>query len=232
MNATCERLVGTLRRDLPDRILILGEAHLSAVLAEYQVHYNTARPHQGTVQRVPDRDHHASSVTPTDLDAHRIREARPGRPDQRIHACPVRPRGSAGHQPNPIFEWDKTRFADRLADGDRSLPAHAWTCVDACEVPNGRRLRRRGGGECSLGPRMPPRLRFALDPRAISGLMTGPWALCGTMIIGGRLEQNFTPAARDHRRRHRRHCAEDLSWRRKTSRHSGKPWPGAETAAQ
>jgi putative transposase len=41
MNAICERLVGTLRRELLDRVLILGEAHLCAVLAEYQVHYNT-----------------------------------------------------------------------------------------------------------------------------------------------------------------------------------------------
>jgi hypothetical protein len=38
MNAICERLVGTLRRELLDRMLILGEGHLCAVLAEYQVH--------------------------------------------------------------------------------------------------------------------------------------------------------------------------------------------------
>jgi putative transposase len=34
MNAICERLAGTLRREVPDRTLILGEAHLRAVLTE------------------------------------------------------------------------------------------------------------------------------------------------------------------------------------------------------
>jgi hypothetical protein len=36
-----------LRREVPGRVLILGEAHLRAVLTEYQLHYNTARPHRG-----------------------------------------------------------------------------------------------------------------------------------------------------------------------------------------
>jgi putative transposase len=47
MNAICERLIGTLRRELLDRTLILHRAHLRAVLAEFQEHYNTARPQQG-----------------------------------------------------------------------------------------------------------------------------------------------------------------------------------------
>ena len=68
MNAICERLVGTLRRELLDRILILGPAHLHAVLVEYQTHYNTARPHQSITQHVPD-DHRD---TVADLDATRV----------------------------------------------------------------------------------------------------------------------------------------------------------------
>jgi putative transposase len=53
MNAICERLIGTLHRELLDRILILNQSHLRAVLTDYQEHYNTARPHQGLGQRVP-----------------------------------------------------------------------------------------------------------------------------------------------------------------------------------
>ena len=42
MNATCERLIGTLRHELLDRMLIVGERHLRAILTEYQMHYNAA----------------------------------------------------------------------------------------------------------------------------------------------------------------------------------------------
>jgi putative transposase len=73
MNATCERLLGTLRRELLDRILILGEVHLRAVLIEYQVHYNTGRPHQGIAQRVPGWERDVPSVTAVNLDVQRIR---------------------------------------------------------------------------------------------------------------------------------------------------------------
>jgi transposase InsO family protein len=73
MNATCERLPGTLRRDLLDRMLILSEAHLRAILIEYQVHYNTARPHQGIAQRVPGCEREVPCVTAVDLDVQRVR---------------------------------------------------------------------------------------------------------------------------------------------------------------
>ena len=52
-NAICERLVGTLRRELLDRILILGPAHARRILGEYAVHYNGHRPHQSLNQRHP-----------------------------------------------------------------------------------------------------------------------------------------------------------------------------------
>jgi transposase InsO family protein len=74
MNAICERLVGTLRREILDRVLILGEQHLRAVLTEYQAHYNTARPHQGIAQRVPDDDRAPPRATvTTEVDAQQIR---------------------------------------------------------------------------------------------------------------------------------------------------------------
>ena len=73
MNAICERLVGTLRRELLDRVLILGEAHLRSVRAEYQAHYNNARPSPGIAQRIPVGERDAHRATLTDIDAGRIR---------------------------------------------------------------------------------------------------------------------------------------------------------------
>jgi putative transposase len=72
MNAIGERLAGALRRELLDRMLILGESHLRAVLAEYQVHYNMARPHQGIAQRVPDGEQDSGRLAVADLERRRI----------------------------------------------------------------------------------------------------------------------------------------------------------------
>ena len=52
-NAICERIIGTLRRELLDRLLIVNEHHLRRVLTEYLLHYNDARPHRSLGQLTP-----------------------------------------------------------------------------------------------------------------------------------------------------------------------------------
>jgi putative transposase len=52
-NAICERVIGTLRRECLDRMLILGCRQLESVLSEYVEHYNSHRPHRSLSQRAP-----------------------------------------------------------------------------------------------------------------------------------------------------------------------------------
>ena len=47
MNAIAERFVRTARAECTDRMLLAGERHSHAILAEYIKHYNTGRSHQG-----------------------------------------------------------------------------------------------------------------------------------------------------------------------------------------
>jgi putative transposase len=46
-NAVCERLMGSVRRECLDHMLIMGEKHLHRVTKEYVQYYNWTRPHQG-----------------------------------------------------------------------------------------------------------------------------------------------------------------------------------------
>ena len=52
-NAYAERWIGTVRRELLHRMLILGSWQLQAVLAEYIDHYNGHRPHRALGQAPP-----------------------------------------------------------------------------------------------------------------------------------------------------------------------------------
>ncbi len=52
-NATCERFLGSVRRECLDHLLVLGETQLRHVLREYVRYFNDDRPHQGLAQQVP-----------------------------------------------------------------------------------------------------------------------------------------------------------------------------------
>jgi transposase len=54
MNAICERVIRSLRREILGRVLIIGERHLTLILREYLIHSNGHRPHQSRQQRPPD----------------------------------------------------------------------------------------------------------------------------------------------------------------------------------
>ena len=70
-NAICERVIGTLRRELFDRVLIVNEHHLRRVLTEYLRHYNAARPHRALGQLAPAQAH--TRPPQINLAEHRIR---------------------------------------------------------------------------------------------------------------------------------------------------------------
>jgi transposase InsO family protein len=74
MNAIMERWVGSVRRELLDRILIVNERHLRKVLAEYEAHFNTHRPHRALDQASPLR----ALPHPVDADIKVIRRDRLG----------------------------------------------------------------------------------------------------------------------------------------------------------
>ena len=64
-NAIAERLVGTIRRELLDRTLIINQRHAASVLAEYQHHYNNHRPHRALGQAAPPADEARGEHRPT-----------------------------------------------------------------------------------------------------------------------------------------------------------------------
>jgi transposase InsO family protein len=60
-NAVAERVIGTLRRECLDHLVVLNEQHLRSVLAEFEAYYNRDRPHR-TLRLEPPR---AASRSPT-----------------------------------------------------------------------------------------------------------------------------------------------------------------------
>ncbi|QMU71822.1 integrase core domain-containing protein [Streptacidiphilus sp. P02-A3a] len=74
MNAHCERVIGAIRREALDHVLIMNASHATKVLAEFADHYNQHRPHRSRGQLPPD----ASQQPPRAIDVqdHRLLRTR------------------------------------------------------------------------------------------------------------------------------------------------------------
>jgi putative transposase len=64
MNSLMERWVLTCRREVLDRALIWNTRRLVHILREFEIHYNSHRPHQGLNQAAPLRAVPASITDP------------------------------------------------------------------------------------------------------------------------------------------------------------------------
>ncbi len=54
MNCHVERLIGTIRRELFDHVIVVSEAHARRLLREFQAWYNEDRPHLALAKDAPD----------------------------------------------------------------------------------------------------------------------------------------------------------------------------------
>jgi putative transposase len=83
-NPFVERVIGSIRRECLDHVLILSEAHLRRLLHAYAAYYNTTRPHQSldrnsppapsyrTSTMRPDHRHSSGRRTPPPIPARRL----------------------------------------------------------------------------------------------------------------------------------------------------------------
>lgn len=71
-NAICERVIGTLRRELLDKILILREDHARRALTEWLYHYAHSGPRRSLNQLTPEQAE-CGPPAPINLAEHRIR---------------------------------------------------------------------------------------------------------------------------------------------------------------
>jgi len=53
-NGFCERIIGTIRRDCLDHVIVLNERHLRRVLKEYLTYYHRSRTHLGLGKDAPE----------------------------------------------------------------------------------------------------------------------------------------------------------------------------------
>ena len=149
MNATCERLVGTLRRELLDRVLILGAAHLLAVLAEYQEHYNTARRTRESVSASPTLNTSLPASRQGTSTLARSAETCPERPDQRVLPSRMNSKKTRLTTQNPTFE---RHAADSRRPRPGAGPQDAQTTRSAPPTPAGREVQLPDASPTTTAP--------------------------------------------------------------------------------
>jgi transposase InsO family protein len=73
-NVFAERLIGSIRRECVDHVIVLGEAHLRRILKSYSAYYNNIRTHRSLdkdapvtrqIQRIGSIKSHADFTTTT-----------------------------------------------------------------------------------------------------------------------------------------------------------------------
>ncbi len=52
LNAYAERFVRSIKEECLDKLIVIGERHLSMAISEYVEHYHTERNHQGLANRL------------------------------------------------------------------------------------------------------------------------------------------------------------------------------------
>ncbi|GAA3367278.1 hypothetical protein GCM10017744_078790 [Streptomyces antimycoticus] len=122
MNAHCERIIGSIRREVLDHLLITNEAHARHILAAYERHYNQHRPHRARNQLPPDADHQSATGHDISPDLPRImhRPRTPPRCERRRyrgvqaaladHLDHEHPSGLGDYRPR-CRHVDRTRYA-------------------------------------------------------------------------------------------------------------------------
>src|SRR5205809_4848001 len=88
-NGFAERLIGSIRRECVDHLVVLGEAHLRQILTKYAIYYNELRTHRSLNKDAPIRraiQHDASTQLQTAVPLNESPQQSPTRASWKTHA--------------------------------------------------------------------------------------------------------------------------------------------------